>query len=681
MQNYEEKVYTALLGKVIGVYLGRPFEGWAKAQIAEKWGAITRYVHADLDLPLVVADDDISGTLTFIRALADSGLYEQTPDSFFGDTWLNYLIPYQTILWWAGMGQSTEHTAYIRLKQGYRAPTSGSMQLNGREVAEQIGAQIFIDAFGMVTPGHPELAAELAGKAARVSHDGEAVYAAQVVAAMVSIAFGEKDINTILDRAIKVIPPNSLIAQIHRDVRAWAQAEPDWNRTFDRIVKKYGYEKFGGNCHVVPNHAVMVMAWAYGQNDFYRTLSIVNSAGWDTDCNSGNVGAVAALCAGLEHLGDAYDFRSPFADQVLIPTADGTYSVSDVLEQALSLAKIGRRVMKMPPLSAPKGGAKYHFEMPGALHGFLPTTANAAATNVPAPAGFAGKRALAFRFAATSPCRIETPLAAPSTGKTYATPYTPSLYSGNTLTMRGFADKDVRVKLYLALADGKTIFSPAATVGSDGIFQLAWIPDFSGTAVALGVETDAPQSGEVLIDFIRTGGVSCVVSERGDTDFAGWISSMAGIRRQGLSNDQLPGMRYFISNEEPGVLITGNRAWGDTRITAEFQIHAADRAGILVHYQGLCRWIGVLFSRQNLRIIRNYYGEEILAETEFIYRENQPMDLDVRTRGEWVEVSLAGKLVLSARDNLLKSGGAGIYVEHGMCGIGRFAVEAKTTEF
>ena len=28
--DYERKVYTAVLGKVLGVYAGKPFEGWPK---------------------------------------------------------------------------------------------------------------------------------------------------------------------------------------------------------------------------------------------------------------------------------------------------------------------------------------------------------------------------------------------------------------------------------------------------------------------------------------------------------------------------------------------------------------------------------------------------------------------------------------------------------------------------
>ena len=84
LPNYEQQVYAAVLGKVIGVYMGRPFEGWPKERLEAKWGLIDRYVNADVGVPLVVADDDISGTFTFVRALEDSGRYADTPEEFFG---------------------------------------------------------------------------------------------------------------------------------------------------------------------------------------------------------------------------------------------------------------------------------------------------------------------------------------------------------------------------------------------------------------------------------------------------------------------------------------------------------------------------------------------------------------------------------------------------------------------
>jgi ADP-ribosylglycohydrolase len=69
--DYLERVYAGVLGKIIGVYLGRPFEGWTQQRILSELGEIWDYQHERLGVPLVVADDDISGTFTILRALPD----------------------------------------------------------------------------------------------------------------------------------------------------------------------------------------------------------------------------------------------------------------------------------------------------------------------------------------------------------------------------------------------------------------------------------------------------------------------------------------------------------------------------------------------------------------------------------------------------------------------------------
>ena len=145
--DYTEKVYAGILGKIIGVYLGRPFEGWTYDQIMANLGEIKYYVNDRRDLPLhnhqlIVTDDDISGTFTFLRAMPDYGNSMGLTPAQIGQTWLNYIIENRTILWWGGLGNSTEHTAYLRLKGGITAPHSGSLAFNGKVVSEQIGAQI-----------------------------------------------------------------------------------------------------------------------------------------------------------------------------------------------------------------------------------------------------------------------------------------------------------------------------------------------------------------------------------------------------------------------------------------------------------------------------------------------------------------------------------------------------------
>ena len=42
-KQYEEQVYAGVLGKIIGVYLGRPFEGWTYERIMEELGTINYY--------------------------------------------------------------------------------------------------------------------------------------------------------------------------------------------------------------------------------------------------------------------------------------------------------------------------------------------------------------------------------------------------------------------------------------------------------------------------------------------------------------------------------------------------------------------------------------------------------------------------------------------------------------
>src|SRR5437763_2181389 len=215
--DYEERVYAGVLGKLIGVYLGRPLEGWSYERSMERLGEVNYYVHERLGAPLIVTDDDISGTFTFLRALPDYGNRRDLSPRDIGRTWLNYIIENQTILWWGGMGNSTEHTAFLRLKSGIDAPESGSIRTNGKTVAEQIGAQIFIDGWAMVAPGDPELAADLAGRAASVSHDGVAIHAAQALAAMEAQAFVESNMDSLFETGLRYIPRDSLITRLISD--------------------------------------------------------------------------------------------------------------------------------------------------------------------------------------------------------------------------------------------------------------------------------------------------------------------------------------------------------------------------------------------------------------------------------------------------------------------------------
>ncbi|MFH1378151.1 MAG: ADP-ribosylglycohydrolase family protein [Planctomycetota bacterium] len=696
IKDYEKQVYAGVLGKIIGVYMGRPIEGWLKKAIEAKFGEANRYVHEDQNVSLVVADDDISGTLTFIRALEDSGLYADTPDAFFGKMWLDYLIEERTVLWWGGMGNSTEHTAYLRLKNGYESPASGSMETNGQVVAEQIGAQIFIDAFGMVAPGNPELAAQLARKSASVSHDGEAVHAAVVVAGMVSAAFVEKDMNKLLDIGVGLIPEKSLIAQVHRDVRQWAKQDKDWHKTYERIDKKYGYHRYGGGCHVIPNHAIMVMAWVYAPDDFHQSQIIINTAGWDTDCNAANVGSVMGIKVGLERINERYDYVSPFADRIVIPTADGTRSVSDCLTEALHIARIGRNVMGWPQIEPPKNGVWHHFSLPGSLHGYqsedshFATRGNARVKNV-AGSTSADSRKLSIQFDvdAGRTARVSTPVIISKFRGGYSTMFTPRLYPGMVVTVKGrtggiqgnaTAVLFARAENKMMDGAGEIVLSKLVRLKAESTLSLSFtIPELGGWPVrdfGIEIKTENQATGELLIDTVtyaqkpafKLDALPEYELQPGIrlASFAGWISD-ASFTRGGHTFDKKP-LKYIGKNEGIGVLVTGNTDWTDYTFEATYRTHCADRGGIMVRYQGLLRNIALVKTGDKLQLVLRHYGETVLAETKAVWKPEDAHVLKCVCKGKTVTAYCDGKKVLEGIDEFLGRGGAGFIFENGIIG-------------
>jgi ADP-ribosylglycohydrolase len=690
IRDYEKQVYAGVLGKVVGVYMGRPFEGWNKDRLEARWGKIDRYVHEDQNVPLVVSDDDISGTLTFIRALEDSGLYENTPDEFFGETWLNYLIERKTVLWWGGMGHSTEHTAYLRLKHGIKAPLSGAIETNGRIVAEQIGAQIFIDAFGLVAPGKPELAATLARRSGSVSHDGESVHAAVVVAGMISAAFVEKDMKRLLDIGIGLIPENSLIARVHRDVRQWCARDRDWRKTYQRIDRKYGYSKYGGNCHIIPNHAIMVMAWCYAPDDFHEAQVIINTAGWDTDCNAANVGSLMGVKVGLDRINEKYEFQKPFADRILLPTAEGTRGTTDVLTEALRIARIGRKVMGWKSFDAPKKGAWHHFEMPGALHGYLgedstfETRGAASVENVSGHSEQGGRSMrIAYDVSTGRVARVSTPVLPTPRKGGYALAGSPRLYAGMKVTLRGVAgsvDGQARARVFVRYAkklhdtSEEVVRSRSVRIASNKRFALSLVlPDTEGNPVqdfGIEVDSDVRSSGEIFVDSVAFSGTPVLRYpahlDRIDGEIPGWV--MDADMTRGPFSDDKEVVTHVGKNESRGVLVTGTTDWRDYTLSARVKIHMADRGGILVRYQGLRRYIALVKTPDKLQLVMHYYGDTVLDEVRCRWKVDDLHKVRLTCKGKQIEAWCDGKKVLSGTDDKLGRGGAGFVFEKGIIG-------------
>lgn len=366
VERYKEKIYAGVLGKIIGVYLGRPIEGWSYEKICRTFGDVDYYKNFEIGVPLIVPDDDISGTFAFYRALEDNGYPRDISAAQIGNGWLNYIIKNKTILWWGGLGRSTEHTAYLRLLNGIRPPESGSIARNGRSIAEQIGAQIFIDSWALVNPDDAESAVRMAREAASVSHDGVAIDAACYWAAMESSAFSESNIDRLMNDSLRYVK-NSTLLNLIQDVCELCEKQDDWRKVRDWIADVHGYDKYSGSCPIVTNHLVMLMALRYGRDDFQKSISIACSAGWDTDCNAGNVGCLNGIRLGLHGINAGADLRSIVADRLYVVTSDGGSCVSDAVLESRKIFKAAARLRDEVVAQAEE---RFVFEFPGSFQGW-----------------------------------------------------------------------------------------------------------------------------------------------------------------------------------------------------------------------------------------------------------------------------------------------------------------------
>jgi len=366
-----ERIYAGWLGKVIGVRHGSNIEGWSSEKIERAYGEVKDYL---FDFKNFAADDDTNGPIFFIRALEHFTHTTDLTSEQIALTLLNYVPHEHGFFWWGKYGASSESTSYHNLRNGIMPPRSGSVEQNGAIMAEQIGGQIFSDTWGLVVPGNPSLAADYARKASCVTHGGNGVYGGMFIAACISEAFIETDMERIIHVGLSVIPEDCTYTVMVRDVLRFYKSNPqNWRECFQFIKKEYWRDKYPGGCHIIPNSAIIVLSLLYGAGDFSNTINICNMCGWDTDCNVANAATIMGVRNGLE--GIDYKWRKPINDILACSSVVGSLNQLDICWCAFYIANMAYKIAgEQPPenwvdiLSGK--AARFNFELPGSTHGF-----------------------------------------------------------------------------------------------------------------------------------------------------------------------------------------------------------------------------------------------------------------------------------------------------------------------
>jgi hypothetical protein len=318
-----DKIRGGWAGQVIGCTFGGPTEfrfnstfipvyqpiSWSKDSV--KW-----YFENQPGLY-----DDIYMDLTFVEALERHGL--DAPAGLFAEKFAHAEYP----LWHANQ------MARYNILNGIAPPRSGHWLNNPH--AHDIDFQIEADFAGLMCPGMVNTAAEICDRVGHIMNYGDGYYGGLYVAAMYSLAFIENDIGSIVEKALAVIPPQSLYA---RTIRAAVQGHKDhpndWIATWLAVQRQWGqdigcpegvFRAFNIDAKI--NSAWVVIGLLYGNGDFGKTLSISTRCGDDSDCNPATAGGILGAMIGFSRIPELW--KEGLKD---IDSADFVYTETSLAE-------------------------------------------------------------------------------------------------------------------------------------------------------------------------------------------------------------------------------------------------------------------------------------------------------------------------------------------------------------
>ena len=646
-EDYAERVYAGWLGKCIGVRFGAPLENWTYQKIKDYLGEVDAY----LPIPegkIFQPDDDTSVPMILIRSVEDYG--PGVTSEQIGLTLLNYLGDQHGSLWWGGYGASTEHTAYLNLKNGIPALLSGSAQLNGLTVAEQIGGQIFSDIWGWMVPNNPAKAAEYARKASSVTHDRNGVYGGMFVAAMVSAAFNSQDPKELIRQGLEVIPEDCEYARVVNSVvKFHLENSEDWRACYQYILHNYGYDHYSGIVHIIPNAGLIVMGLLYGEGDFSRSIAITNMGGWDTDCNVGNVAAIVATATGLEGIADRW--REPQNDCFVAASIVGTANLLDIPTVADRLVRCGQMIARESGL--PKR-ERCHFRYPGSTHGFL-HWGEQRNILVLRQANFDGHHTLRgivrlLKKKQDMGIYLNTYLEPKQLSSDYyAAGMSPTIYPGQTIKTHLYlpegSPKSILVGLYVYDNTSKQRFQGGSILIQPALWEkLEWtipaIPNACLSQAGLIFRTMSSDTwkGEFYLDDFDWEGTPQL-----DFSFAHWPMQYGSAAQwtylRGYWRVEEGG--YHGSGNEISETYIGEKTWQDLHLQVKLTPHYGETHCVLLRVQGALHGYAAGLSIGKLVIYKKQNGiYREVAALSYHWQFDQQQELNIQVEGNHLHVEV-----------------------------------------
>jgi ADP-ribosylglycohydrolase len=342
----QDRFLGAWLGRCAGCLLGKPIEGrhteevWGFLKMTDQW-PLSDYIRfgvageASKTYPGLVAlkaydaidhmpaDDDIDYTLAGFLILRKRGAAFAPADV--AHFWMQSIPLLRTY--------TAERVAYRNLALGIQPPACASFRNPYRE---WIGARIRADAFGYVSAGEPERAAEWAWRDASISHVKNGIYGEMLVAAMVAAAPFCDDITAVLEVGLGEIPQTSRLYADIREVMRWHADGLEYDEAVARLHQKWDEHVWHHWTHTNSNTMICATALLWGEGDFGESICRAVQPGFDTDCNGATVGSMMGMMLGASKIPSRWTRRLGNAFKTSL-TGHGTVDIERIAEETFEL--------------------------------------------------------------------------------------------------------------------------------------------------------------------------------------------------------------------------------------------------------------------------------------------------------------------------------------------------------
>ncbi len=319
---YRDKVAGGWLGQIVGVTWGGPTEFcWDDPQKPMPVKMVPQGIQwTRKDCAFGLDNDDLSLDVKFLQILTEKGIGVTSREA--GIDFANLTAPL-----WAANARGR-----INLRMGIAPPDCShpSFSSNGNDIDYQIES----DYSGLVAPGMPQVAVELGEKFGRLMNYGDGVYAGMFVGAMYAEAFFENDMRRVIEKALAVVPPESDVAKVARQMLAWHAADPkNWETVYPKI-RAMEFRDSNGGIDVRQNLAMILLGLLWGDGNLENTIVISMRGGLDSDCNPSNAAGILGTMLGAKAFNPKYAANMPKDHKVI----DSPYSYFDLIDASEKVA-------------------------------------------------------------------------------------------------------------------------------------------------------------------------------------------------------------------------------------------------------------------------------------------------------------------------------------------------------